>query len=230
VKVKIDASYLLFDIEGTISPVTFVREVLFPYSMERMQSFFENNADDPYVLVELKMIPGATEGDGTIRADVAARYLNDLIRRDVKDPLLKEIQGRIWKEGYESGAFKAPLYEDVLPAWQSWKARGKNLGIYSSGSLQAQNLFFTHTDEGNVLNLFSHHFDLGVGPKKEKLSYEKIAKSLQLPAKVIAFFSDIKEELVAAKEAGLQVVQLRRPQTPVAAFDPFVTSFSDVIL
>jgi enolase-phosphatase E1 len=229
-RVKVKADYLLFDVEGTVSPLTFVREVLFPYSLERLKDFLVLNQDDPYLRTELAMVPGAVDPAGDLRVEAAVRHLADLIRRDVKDPLLKEIQGRIWRQGFESGAFKSPLFSDVAPAWKRWRDGGKRLGIYSSGSVQAQRLFFAHTSDGDISEWIDHHFDLSVGSKRDKASYLSIVKALNRPAGRVAFFSDVREELVAAREAGLQSVQLRRPQTPLEVFEPHLVSLADLIV
>lgn len=70
----------------------------------------------------------------------------DLTRRDVKVAYLKNLQGYLWKEGYESGAYSTPLFPDVVPQLKKWKDGGVQLAIYSSGSIFAQKLLFAHVD------------------------------------------------------------------------------------
>lgn len=228
--VKVTAPILLFDIEGTTSSIHFVKNVLFPYSAEKFPEYLTNNSTDPFFLLELKSIAGAIRPDGTIDVELTTRHFLDLIKQDVKDPLLKDIQGKIWRDGYEQQAYKAHVYEDVAPNWTRWHKAGRRLAIYSSGSVQAQKLFFKYSEAGDLLSLLSGHFDLAIGPKKEQSSYSKIASELGVKPKEVAFFSDVKEELVAAKASGLQAIQVRRPQTPLATFDPFILSFSEVLL
>lgn len=45
------------------------------------------------------------------------------------------------------------LYDDVVPALKSWKSEGKNLNIYSSGSVEAQKLLFEFSIFGNITNV-----------------------------------------------------------------------------
>ena len=52
---------------------------------------------------------------------------------------LKELQGLLWKSGYESGMLKGIVYDDVVVALQSWKRLGIKVHVYSSGSIAAQN-------------------------------------------------------------------------------------------
>jgi enolase-phosphatase E1 len=81
--------------------------------------------------------------------------LTDRIDQDRKLAGLKALQGMIWDEGHRQQAFVLELYGDVLPALTQWRARGIRLGIYSSGSEQAQRLLFAHTDAGDVTSLLS---------------------------------------------------------------------------
>jgi hypothetical protein len=85
----------------------------------------------------------------------------------------------------------------MLKAWRN--DAGKKLAVFSSGSVQAQRMFFGHVGvEGKAgtedLNpLFDTNFDtINAGPKMEKGSYEKIAKELGMHAKPegILFLSD----------------------------------------
>jgi enolase-phosphatase E1 len=134
-----------------------------------------------------------------------------LMDADAKATGLKQLQGLIWKSGFESGELKAHVYEDVPPALESWTAAGKDVRIYSSGSVQAQRLFFGHTIAGDLLPRFRGHYDTTTGPKKEAESYRKIAAAFGLPLTAILFLSDIVTELDAAREAGLATALVVRP-------------------
>jgi len=54
-----------------------------------------------------------------------------------------------------------------------------------------------------------------------------ISKTLAIAPENCLFLSDIVEELVAAREAGFQTIQLVRPGT-VATWDHTVTSFNAI--
>ena len=61
----------------------------------------------------------------------------------------------IWRRGYESGELVSHLFEDVPRALDRWTSSGLDVRIYSSGSIEAQQLFFGHTAYGDVTPLFS---------------------------------------------------------------------------
>ncbi|CAK7272072.1 enolase-phosphatase E1 [Sporothrix epigloea] len=154
-------------------------------------------------------------------------HVQELVARDVKASYLKSLQGLLWKEGYASGALKAPLFADVLPALSAWHALGIKLMIYSSGSVPAQKLLFQHTSVvdqpdtdpsslGKDINpLLSDYFDtVNAGPKTAPASYLSIltTHAAEIPdASHWLFLSDNLLEVAAAKEAGLQSYVVQRP-------------------
>lgn len=109
--------------------------------------------------------------------------------------------GRIWTSGYANGSYSAPLYPDVLPAFQTIQDAGKLLAIYSSGSVEAQRLLLGHvaSDSGpsvDIQGLFKtgsqeRLFDTkNAGMKTDRRSYEKIAEALGKGVDSLVFFTD----------------------------------------
>ncbi|XP_054929232.1 uncharacterized protein Enoph isoform X2 [Dermacentor andersoni] len=112
---------------------------------------------------------------------------------DRKAAPLKALQGLVWKEGYATGQLRAPLYPDVVPTLSTWKCRqGVTLAIYSSGSVQAQRLLFSHTTEGDVTTLLDGYFDISTaGVKTDAKSYEVISQAIRVDPSKILFLTDI---------------------------------------
>ena len=125
------------------------------------------------------------------------------MNRDRKSTALKSLQGKIWKAGFESGELKGTLFPDVPEAFRHWSAQGK-VAIYSSGSVEAQKLLFGHTVFGDLRPFISGYFDTRTGPKMESASYASIAKAMGIAPSEAVFFSDVVNELDAAREAGME--------------------------
>src|SRR5947209_12366301 len=217
---------ILLDIEGTTSSVSFVYDVMFPYvrkhltfevfanwlDPEYIEAFHAIARDAGYDSLDTWLKTNKLTRENPLRAaDVICKEVLRLMDADVKATGLKQLQGLIWQSGFESGELKAHVYEDVPPALAAWNAAGKDVRIYSSGSVQAQKLFFGHTVAGNLLPLLNGHYDTTSGPKKEADSYRKIAAGFRLPASEILFLSDIVAELDAARVAGMQTALCVRP-------------------
>lgn len=221
---------ILTDIEGTTSSLDFVQRTLFPYAAKHMRSFLEQEARQEPVRTWVEQI-AAESGKDSADLDAINAVLQRWIREDRKVTTLKGIQGRIWEAGYHSGAFKAHVYPDALRKLLSWFGQGIRLYVYSSGSVEAQNLFFGHTTEGDLRPLFRQCFDTSMGSKKESVSYERIVREIALPAGDILFLSDIVEELDAAHRAGLRTVHVIRDLSkPLSSTHPAVRSFDDIQL
>lgn len=225
-------AYILMDIEGTTTAIDFVHRTLFPYARTHMAEFLAASAADPAVAAALAETAATmrAEGAGATDPEAVLATLLAWIDSDRKHPALKRLQGMIWERGYREGHYQAHLYADVRPAWDAWRARGLSLGIYSSGSVQAQKLLFAHTPEGDLTPYLAHYFDTAVGHKREASSYRHIATALELAPERVLFLSDIPEELDAARAVGMATTQLLRPGTAASDRHPTVASFDQITL
>lgn len=229
----ISARGVLLDIEGTTSSISFVYDVMFPFVRRELGAFLDQNWDAPEVLAARQQL--ATDADRTVPADRTwiAAEVTRLMDADAKTTGLKQLQGLVWKSGFESGELRAHLFDDVPPALRTWHEAGVDLRIYSSGSMAAQKLFFAHTVAGDLLPLFSGHYDTTTGPKRKAESYGSIAADWNLPAEQIVFLSDVPAELDAARAAGMQTVLVHRPGNTDAPADmdhPTIKSFAELTL
>lgn len=200
---------ILTDIEGTTSSLSFVKDVLFPYSRERMADFVCHHGQEPAVrllLDEVARLAGVNHTDDNRIIEQLVHWIDE----DRKITPLKALQGMIWESGYRRGDFKGHVYEDAVRNLRQWQAQGIRLYVYSSGSVQAQKLLFGYTEHGDLTPLFSGYFDTAVGGKREMASYQKIAGIIDTPPGEILFLSDIREELDAAGQAGMRTVWLVR--------------------
>ncbi len=199
---------ILTDIEGTTSSIAFVKEVLFPYSQRLLPQFIASRGRDPEVRRWLDAV--AVENGGVCSDAMIAEVLLGWITEDRKHTALKALQGMLWEEGYRRGDFRAHVYPDAVERLRLWQQRGHLLAVYSSGSVPAQQLFFGHSEEGDLRPLFSHWFDTEIGGKRERESYLRISEAMARPVGEIVFLSDVIEELDAARDAGLPTVLLDR--------------------
>lgn len=207
--------YVLTDIEGTTSALSFVKETLFPYAAAHMAAYLKAHGDEAEVQETLMEVEKTIreEGDAKPSPEETIQVLLDWIAEDRKHTALKKLQGMIWREGYRKGDFTGHVYPDVPARLAYWHNHGIGIGVYSSGSVEAQQLLFRYSDFGDLTPFFSDYFDTNIGHKREKRSYENISKRLGTEPEDILFLSDVPEELDAAADAGMQAIQLLRPGT-----------------
>ncbi len=203
---------ILTDIEGTTSSISFVHDVLFPYARERLADFVAAHGGEPQVRGHLDAV--RAEAGMALDEEGVVRQLVRWIDEDRKITPLKALQGMIWEEGFARGDFSAHVYPDAVENLRRWKAQGLALYVYSSGSIHAQRLFFGHSDFGDLTPLFSGYFDTTIGGKKEADSYRRIAAAVGAAPAEILFLSDIREELDAARAAGMTTAWLVRDTAP----------------
>jgi enolase-phosphatase E1 len=105
------------------------------------------------------------------------------------------------------------------------------MGIFSSGSVLAQQLLFANSTAGDLSRFLSCHFDTRVGAKGEAGSYRRIVETLRVAPARILFVSDVVKELDAAREAGLRTLLCVRPPASVPTSNTYdvVESFDTII-
>lgn len=227
----------LLDVEGTVAPLSLVTEQLFPYARKHLEPYLraqvrepwidaelaadllllagENAAEDPACGAPLLAAPAEDESWESLVPQVA-EYLLWLMDCDRKSTALKSLQGRVWRQGFESGTLVGTLFDDVPPAFEQW-SRQAQIAIYSSGSVEAQRLLFQHSSAGDLTPYIAAHFDTRVGLKTNAVSYQRIAASLVVQPREILFFSDSVRELDAAREAGCVTRLVARPGNAAVA-------------
>jgi len=207
---------ILLDVEGTTSSISFVYDVLFTFARQHVGEFRSQHRLDPAVqaaAAALATETGAVDATladpaGTTRLALAAI---DLMNRDVKSTPLKALQGMIWRSGFDSGELVSHVFDDVPETLAQWADSGLDVRIYSSGSIDAQKLFFSHTAAGDLTPHLRGHYDTTTGPKREAASYRAIAADMGMEPREILFISDVGEELDAARQAGMATALAIRP-------------------
>jgi enolase-phosphatase E1 len=221
-------SAIVLDIEGTVSPLAAVHDVLFPYARERIAGWVRQDLPGVApVAAEVRAMLGRPRAD----PDEVVRTLLAWHDENAKHSPLKTLHGLIWERGFLAGELHGQVYPDVPPALSGWRRRGVGCWIYSSGSVLAQRLWFSRTDHGDLLGYLAGHFDTVTGgPKKDPASYHRIAAAIGTPAAEITFLSDSRAELDAARAAGWSAVGVRRPAdgAPDVGTHPAVADFTEL--
>ena len=236
---------VLLDIEGTTTPVEFVYETLFPFARLHIREFLEQHLAAEEVRADVDALkaehradeetgnaPPAwrEDSDGSL-LESAVSYVHWLMDQDRKSGALKSLQGKIWEGGYRGGLLRGQVYEDVPPAFERWKKQGREIYIFSSGSVLAQKLIFAHTTHGDLTPYLDGYFDTTTGAKASAASYHSISEKIGAPPAEVLFVSDVTAELDAARAAGMTTALCVRPgsREPEQSAHPIVRMFDEIL-
>lgn len=219
---------ILLDIEGTTTPISFVKDSLFPIARDNVSTYVEKNFENAELQKAIAALRDQASKEkeenveGVIEIPAKDATKEDVVKavsdnvkwqmdKDRKTTELKSIQGMIWREAYESNAVQGELFEDVGPMLKMLHEEGMKLYVYSSGSIEAQKLLFSNSVCGDLSEVIEGHFDTTTGSKTDSGSYKKIAAEIGNEPKDILFLTDIPDEAEAAVTAGLRSALVIRP-------------------
>ncbi|KAL6975413.1 hypothetical protein U1Q18_024208 [Sarracenia purpurea var. burkii] len=171
---------IVLDIEGTTTPISFVTDVLFPYARNNVgrhldATYYTAETQDDINLLRSQVqndleqgivgavpIPSDNAGKEEVIAALVAN-VEAMIKADRKITALKQLQGHIWRTGFQMDELEGVVFEDVPKALEKWHDLGVKVYIYSSGSRLAQRLLFGNTNYGDLRKYLSGFFDTTVG-------------------------------------------------------------------
>jgi enolase-phosphatase E1 len=235
---------VLLDIEGTTTPIDFVYKTLFPYAHGKLKSFLAEHSRDSEIQSLVQDLyaqhqvderqglepPAWVNEPEDERLCSAVGYGQCLMAKDSKSTALKSLQGRIWQDGFENGELRGQVYPDVPVAFERWRRQGRDICIYSSGSVLAQQLLFRTVISGDLTSQIAGFFDTRVGAKSDGESYTKIAAALGHAVGEFLFLSDAAKEIEAAQIAGMHVTlcdRQARASSPLAG-NGAIHSFDEI--
>jgi enolase-phosphatase E1 len=195
--------------------------VLWDLAMLRLENRAEPDPEAPQILPDSVAELGFKRDPEWVSMSPAygipriLKYIYWLMDRDRKSTALKSLQGKIWKAGFESGELRGTLFADVPDAFARWSSNAR-VAIYSSGSVEAQQLLFRHSIYGDLTPLIAGYFDTRTGAKATSTSYAAIAAEMAVAPDQAMFLSDVVRELDAARQAGCQTrLVVREGNAPI---------------
>ncbi|XP_062104658.1 probable bifunctional methylthioribulose-1-phosphate dehydratase/enolase-phosphatase E1 2 [Humulus lupulus] len=185
--IELSERCVLLDIEGTVTSISFVTNVLLPYARDNVGKHLAATYDSKETQNDIKLLHSQIENDleqGIIGAlPIPSDYVGkDLIiaslvanieamtRANINFPSLRQLQGHIWKIGFQSNQLVGVLFDDVAEALERWHALGFKVYIYSGGNRETQQLLFANSNYGDLRKYLCGYFDTSVGNKKETCS------------------------------------------------------------
>ena len=220
---------LVLGFHGTIAPIDWEDKCILPYIQRHLREYLIENRNnstliqliprlrqesfDQHFVYEMSECPVIGDDDDEPRLILS---LNDFLIwqmnnfRETKDS--KRVFRLVWMDGLNKHRIRVPLFEDVVPALKLFKEEYHiKIAIYSSVDQQLCRQFFANTTEGDINQYFDHYFDFTIGGSKDKESFQKMAKELDVQTKDILYVIDYGQSAKCAKELGFQCLLIIRP-------------------
>ncbi|XP_057955991.1 probable bifunctional methylthioribulose-1-phosphate dehydratase/enolase-phosphatase E1 2 isoform X3 [Malania oleifera] len=233
---------ILLNIEGTTTPMSFFTDVLVPYAHNNMVKHLAATFDGEETKDAINLLFSQIQEDleqgavgavpipsdyGTKDLVIASLAANveAMIRTARKVTALKLLEGHIWRTGFQNNELVGVVFDDVPEALERWHALGIKVYVYSNCSREAQQLLLANSNFGDLRKYFCGFFDTTVGNKEENHSYSEILQSVGVvkPTDMV-FVTDVFQEAVAAKAAGLEVmISIRAGNEPLPEHHGFRT-------
>ncbi|GKD50083.1 probable bifunctional methylthioribulose-1-phosphate dehydratase/enolase-phosphatase E1, partial [Tanacetum coccineum] len=129
----------VLDIYGTTTPISFMTGVLFPYACDNVRIHLEETYDRVDTREDIKLLRSQVDDDLQNRVVGAVHISSDdagkdevisalvanveaMIKAYMKITSLKQLQGHIWRTGFEKNEIKGVVYDDVPVALERWHA------------------------------------------------------------------------------------------------------------
>lgn len=101
----------------------------------------------------------------------------------------------------------SPLPSDVVVQLKKWKMEQDiKLYVYSHAAIEAQKLFLSNTNHGELESIIDNHYDTTFGKKEDPQSFERLVKELGVAPEDVLFLTKNVAEAKAAQSVGLGVV------------------------
>ncbi len=146
---------ILLDIEGTTSSISFVYDEMFPFVRRKIREFLDENWSVHEFRECLALLatdlghPSVHTWLGDKEETEQKQLVRDgvigLMDADVKATGLKQLQGMIWKDGFESGELVAHIYDDVAPAIHRLASTGNRRADLFLGQYRGATSCFSDT-------------------------------------------------------------------------------------
>jgi len=225
---------VLIDVEGTITPSTFFKDVLVKHVRDNVDTYVithfateaiikhvaglrKQAAEDVVAGLEGAVIIPEVDDIKTVALAVSANIKSQLDHNRCSTDA-----GAIFYEmitsAFTSKIIQGKVYEDVPPTLKKFKMSDIKVYAYVECCADTAKLQLQYSDHGDLTGMFAGYYDHSkLGTKlgssmKEKDTYIKLAAALQVDADQMLFLTSKPTDAVAAHSAGLKTCIVTRDQ------------------
>ncbi len=230
-----DVVAIVTDIDNTLAKRDDASETLSSHTRRAFGQWLQARIDDSPVSAALELRSAVESEIGEVSTDTVINHAYQWIREQRQSPALETALGEFWRTGYAENSLDNTLAPDAVAGLEFWAEDRRALFIFSERPRVAQQALISHSDHGDLGELFAGFFDTRMGPPDSPATYHTIAAALgEIPASIL-FISATLDSLDAAAEAGWQTCFIVRDAETEEVADqqndhPVVTGFDSIEL
>ncbi|KAH9406168.1 Enolase-phosphatase E1 [Tyrophagus putrescentiae] len=179
---------ILFDIAGTVTHTTFMDKVLAAHIRRNAATFVHNNWANGQIQADVELMRTAAAknkswpqippaNDQAAVCDSVAKLANHLLdSSDNADCLgFAQLRFHMWFDAYAKGQLTTAIYSDVAIQMKRWRCDYDiKLFVVSHGWSEANKVFMSRTNQGDMTLLIDGYFDTKGGAWEEGASFKKL--------------------------------------------------------
>lgn len=240
-----DVKAVVFSVEDTAVPASFWQDKLSQYVLDNVKAYLEAHWEEEDCVSDVSALREQANKDKEVDGCVEIPEVSEEVTKEAvieaivnniswqmsekrDSTILKQIQSRLWKEAFNADKMQGQVYDDVTEALKFWKSESKKVYTYSACA-DAQKLIFGHSNQGDLSEYLTGHFDDKTTGSEEKSSYSKIAELMELKPEEVLFVTARTNFAKEAASAGFKtsLVQRTEESSEEVKDFPVVSSFAE---
>ncbi|KAH7645625.1 enolase-phosphatase E1 [Dermatophagoides farinae] len=206
---------IIFDITGTASNTTFVNRFLVHYLRISVKSFIGINWGHVQINRDINMLRKAAKSNPswpqipeTDSLELIQQAVSDLINFLIDNNLdclaFAQLRFHVWFDGYDKGLLKTPIYSDVAIQMKKWRCDYNiPLYVYSQGWAEANRVFMSRTNNGDMSLLIDDYFDTSIGMPTDPATFRKILEQIHQSPSDVVYLTKSSAAAKCAKNVGI---------------------------
>ena len=208
---------ILFDIGSTTTYTTFMDKTLAYHARKNCKNFLQTNWSNAQVVRDVDMAraaaaknkeknwPQIPKDPPEAVWDAVAALMNFCLDHDDQDCLgLAQLRIHMWFDAYQKGQLVTSIYSDVAIQMKRWRCDYDiKLYVVSHGWAEANKVFMSRTNQGDMTLLIDGYFDTKDGQWKDPGAFKKLLEKIQMKPNSVVLFTKTGAVARAASSTGI---------------------------
>lgn len=228
---------IIMDFSGTAAKTGFIDKILIPFLHWNVKRYVVENWDNDDFAEHLRRmkkqnardieeageeVPKLEESkDVSQQQNSLVSYINWCLNTEKEHRAITLFRFGVWFHGVKQRKIQTPVYSDVAMQMLKWQYDMKiKLVLFSHGWVEAQSVFMTNTNHGDLFKHFDYHYDTDIGDMEAPESYNKILQEINEPPEKVCFLTKSPTQANVAKGVGINSILVLTHRREIERLSP----------